>query len=78
MGINTRLEKMATKTAVGITITWTTNEPTASTAMTIADGNAILTTTELGIFIASQNALNAKLIADIETLRSKMNAGEGG
>ena len=76
MGIDTRFEKMPSKTSEGITITWTTNEPTASTAMTIADGSAV-TSTENGVFIASQQALNAKIIADLETLRAKMNAGEG-
>jgi hypothetical protein len=70
---------MATKTSTSgaVVITWTTNEPTASTAMTVADGTAV-TSTEVGVFMASQAVLNGKLIADLETLRGKMNAGEGG
>jgi hypothetical protein len=75
MGINTRFEKMASKTSVAVTITWTSNEPTASTAQTIANGSSP-SVAETGQFIANQVALNAKLIADIESLRSKMNAGE--
>ncbi len=77
MGLNTRLEKMPSKTSVAVDVTWSSNEPTASTAMTVADGTAV-TSTETGVFIASQVALNTKLIADLETLRAKMNAGEGG
>jgi hypothetical protein len=68
-----RFKKPATATysapaqsASSITITWTTNEPTASTTFTIADGSAP-TSTELGIAVASLteelNSLRTDLIA---------------
>lgn len=75
MGQNTRFEKMATKTAANNVITWTANEPTAALTQTIADGDTP-TVAELGQFAANQILVNSKLIADIETLRSKMNSGE--
>jgi len=88
MGVGTRFEKMESKTAsataTGVTITWTSNEPTAATTQTIANGT-IPTVAELGQYVANNEAQIAlivadiaKLIADMETVRSKINAGEGG
>jgi hypothetical protein len=68
-----RFKKPATATytapaqsAAAITITWTTNEPTASTLQTIADGDAP-TSTELGQsvanIVAQLNQLRTDLIA---------------
>lgn len=54
------------QSASAITITWTSNEPTASTAQTIADGSAP-TSTELGQsvknIVAQLNQLRTDLIA---------------
>jgi hypothetical protein len=50
-------------TADGLTITWTANEPTASSTQTIADGTTP-TVAELGQAIKNLNAQIDKLIAD--------------
>ena len=50
----------------GLTITWTSNEPTASTAMKIADGSA-LTSTESGQAIQNLNTRLAAVIAKINS-----------
>jgi hypothetical protein len=50
----------------GLTITWTSNEPTASTAQTIANGSAV-TSTETGQAIANLNARLAAVIAKINS-----------
>ena len=75
MGINTRFEKKATKSVANIAITWTANEPTAAVTQTIADGDTP-TVAELGQYVANINAQLANIVTDIESLRSKMNAGE--
>jgi hypothetical protein len=76
VGINTKFEKMASKTSGVITITWTANEPTAGVAQTIADG-ASPTVAETGQAIQNLTTMLNKVVADVESLRSKMNAGEG-
>ncbi len=66
---------MATSDTSVITITWTANEPTAETTQTIADGDAP-TVAELGQYVANVNAQLSNIVADIENMRAKINAGE--
>ena len=68
---------MASKTIAAIAITWTANEPTAGVTQTIADGT-VPTVAELGQYVANINAQLDNAVADIETLRAAINAGEGG
>jgi hypothetical protein len=65
-------EDAAAATVAPLVITWTSNEPTASAAQTIANGT-VPTVAELGQFAANQVAVNDALIADIAELRSKFN-----
>jgi hypothetical protein len=62
----------ATVTADGLNITWTTNEPTASTTQTIADGNNP-TASETGQSIANLVAEVNKLKNDVTTNKNKIN-----
>jgi hypothetical protein len=62
----------ATVTADGLTVTWTTNEPTASTSQTIADGSSP-TASETGQAIANLVAEVNKLKADVTTNKDKIN-----
>lgn len=54
------------QSAAALTITWTTNEPTASNTFTIADGDAV-TSTETGqsikSIVAQLNQLRTDLVA---------------
>jgi hypothetical protein len=75
MGINTRFETADNATATGVTITWTANEPTASTTQTIADGT-VPTVAELGQYVANNEAQIALILADIASLRAAIQAGE--
>lgn len=59
-------------TGVPLVITWTADEPTASSAQTIADGDTP-TVAETGQFIANQVLVNDALIADIAALRAVVN-----
>ena len=63
----------AAVTAGNITITWTANEPTASTSQTIANGNAV-TGAEAGQAIKNINAQIGNLDTDVETLKNTINA----
>ncbi len=60
-------------TVDNITITWTTHEPTASTAMTVADGSSP-TVVETGVFMASVVAEIAKIKVDIAAILAAQNA----
>jgi hypothetical protein len=87
MGVGTLIGKVAAKTyaapattysapstsAEAQVITWTTHEPTASYAVTVADGSAP-TSTELGILTATQNAQITALVADVAALKAKLAA----
>ena len=75
MGLNTRFEVVSEANASEITITWTANEPTASTTQTIADGDSP-TVAETGQFIQNMTTEFNKLVAEVEELRAAMNAGE--
>ena len=75
MGINTRFESADAATSEDIAITWTANEPTAAVTQTIADGT-VPTVAELGQYVANINAQLTKLLADIASIRTAMNAGE--
>ncbi len=63
----------ADSTAEEIAITWTANEPTAAVTQTIADGSAP-TAAETGQYIANINAQLAKLVADIASLKTKIDS----
>jgi len=76
MGINTRFNKAADATGTGVAITWTANEPTAAATQTIANGT-IPTVAELGQYVANNEAQIALILADIASLRTQMNDGEG-
>ncbi len=78
MGLNTRIGKVAGATysvpstsAAAITITWTTHEPTASTAMTVADGSSP-TVVESGEFMANMAAQLTNVVADIAAIKSAL------
>jgi len=75
MGINTRMETADAATGEAIAITWTANEPTASTTQTIADGT-VPTVAELGQYVANINAQLTLLLADNASLRAAINSGE--
>jgi hypothetical protein len=62
-----------TGTSSAQTITWTTNEPTASTLMTIADGSAP-TSTEIGQYIANNDAQMTLVTAELAALRTAINS----
>jgi hypothetical protein len=53
-------------TQTPLTITWTSNEPAASTNQTIADGNAV-TSTETGQAIQNINTVLISLINELKT-----------
>ena len=63
---------VAAATASALTITWTANEPTASTTQTIADGDTP-TVAELGQSVANLTDIVNSLIADIAAIRSTIN-----
>ena len=75
MGVNARIGKVADATVTALTITWTTNDPTASTAATVADGDAVAST-ESGVLFKTMNAQIAALTADVLAIRNQLNAGE--
>ena len=75
MGINTRLEKADALTTVPVVMTWTANEPTASSTQTIADGT-VPTVAELGQWVRNQEDVMSQILADLTELRSIINAGE--
>jgi hypothetical protein len=61
-----------TVTADGLTVTWTSNEPTASTTQTIADGSSP-SVAETGQAIANLVAEVNKLKDDVTTNKNKIN-----
>lgn len=67
------MDDVAAATATGVTITWTSNEPTASTTQTIANGT-IPTVAELGQYVANNEAQIALILADIALIRTAINA----
>ena len=77
MGLNTRIGKVAATTysaaaaatVTALTITWTTNDPTVSTAATVADGDAVAST-ETGVILKTTNAQVAALIVDLAAVRA--------
>jgi uncharacterized protein YjdB len=76
MGYNSKdelMDDLAAATATGVTITWTSNEPTAATTQTIADGT-IPTVAELGQYVANNEAQIALILADIALIRADLNA----
>ena len=60
-------------TATGVTITWSSNEPTASATQTIADGT-VPTVAELGQYVANNEAQMALVVAELLALRTKINS----
>ena len=96
MGLGTRIGKVdsatysaPSTTAVDLTSTFTTNPPTASTAVTVADGSSI-TSTETATFLvslqtqvdalvvdlAATNAALAQSAADNAAMLAQLNADE--
>ena len=78
MGVNTRIGKVAaatytapTTSGAAIAVTWTTGEPTASTAVTVADG-ATVTSTETGVWIASMAVQLSALVADVAAIKASL------
>jgi hypothetical protein len=59
---------ISTTAATAQVITWTTHEPTASYAVTVADGTAP-TSTELGIIVATQNAQITAMLLEIAAIK---------
>ncbi len=74
MGLNVRFNTADDATGTGVTITWTANEPTASTTQTIADGDTP-TVAETGQYIANNEAQIALILADIASIREALNDG---
>lgn len=70
-GIRLKPDVEAVK-ATPLVVTWTSNEPTASAAQTIADGT-VPTVAELGQFMANQIVINDELIALVDELRDTIN-----
>lgn len=75
MGINSRFERADDQTNDGLVITWTSNEPTASSTQTIADGTS-LTATEIGQAVKNLNSQLDKVKADLIQVYTVVNAGE--
>ena len=63
----------AAATAVPLVITFTANTPTPSATQTIADGT-VPTVAELGQYAANQELVITALTADVEEVRSALNA----
>ncbi len=75
MGWGTKFDKSEDATVSAEVITWTTNEPTASYAVTVADGDAP-TSTEIGQILKTHNTQITAMIADILAIRNAVNEGE--
>jgi len=67
------IDDMTSTAATAEVITWTTNEPTASYAVTIADGAAV-TSVETGQIIATHNAQITAIIAELLEFRTAINS----
>jgi hypothetical protein len=65
-------EDAVAATGVPLVMTWSSNEPTAASTQTIANGT-VPTVAELGQFAANQILINDALIADIAVLRAVIN-----
>jgi hypothetical protein len=73
--INSKLEvndDVAAATYGGLVITWTSNEPTAGTTQTIADGT-IPTVAELGQAVKNLNTQLTALGVDVGLIRTQVN-----
>jgi hypothetical protein len=60
-------------TAVAPVITWTTDQPTANGAITIADGDSV-TDSEAGVWIAEMELFNAAVVTDVDALQTQVDA----
>jgi phosphatidylethanolamine-binding protein (PEBP) family uncharacterized protein len=67
------IDDMTSTKAVAEVITWTTNEPTASYAVTIADGDAV-TSTETGQVLKTHNTQITAIIAELLEFRTAINS----
>jgi hypothetical protein len=67
------IDDMTSTAATAAVITWTTNEPTASYAYTIADGDAV-TSTETGQAIKTLNTQMTAIIAELLEFRTAINS----
>ena len=66
-------DDITTTATAGLTVTFTTNTPTATTAQTIADGSSP-TVVETGIFMQNITAIVNQLVVDIATIKAAINA----
>ena len=75
MAINDKFEitPAVTDTSSDIDITWTSNEPTAATIQTIADGDAP-TPLETGQYIQNINTEFSKLRATVAALQASIDS----
>ena len=76
MGFNSKdelLDDLAAASTVAFTVTYTTNNPTASTVATVADGS-VITSAETGVLFKSMQRQIDALIVDVGLIRTDMNA----
>ena len=79
MGVNTRLLKATSQTAVDpaaitvdtVAVTFTANAPTPSATQTIADGT-VPTVAELGQWVANQEVVLNAVAVDLQALRAQL------
>jgi hypothetical protein len=69
-----RFKKPSKTAATPMVITWTSNEPTASYAYTVAQGD-IITSTETGICIQTHNTQITAMLLEIADLKSILQEG---
>lgn len=67
------VDDITTTATAGLTLTYTTNTPTATTAQTIADGSSP-TVVESGEFYQNITAIVNQLVVDVATIKAAVNA----
>ena len=67
------VDDITTTANSGLTITWTTHEPTATTGMTIADGSSP-SVAESGQFMQNITTIVNQLVVDVATIKAAINA----
>jgi hypothetical protein len=76
MGYNSKdelMDDLAAASTSAFTVTYTTNQPTASTTATVADGDAV-TSAETGALFFNMQAQIDALIVDVGLIRTDLNA----
>lgn len=74
MALGARFESAAAATAATLTITYSSNEPTATSAISVANGSFISTAEAIVAIEALVTQVNA-LNVDIADIRTKFNKG---